>query len=101
MLLQLTQDLLQMRGMFLMRLAGDQHVIEVHEGVLEASQDLIHHPLECLACISQTKGHPEKFEEAKRSDDHSFWDILFCHWYLVITLPQIQLGEDGAMLGQV
>ena len=46
--------------------------------------------------VPQTKWHAEKLKQAKRCYYYCLVDILRPDWHLVITLPQIQFGEDMA-----
>jgi hypothetical protein len=75
-----------------------QNVVDVAKGKGEASQHLVNHPLEGLACVPQTKRHADEFKQAKRRDDRHFLHVLRRHRDLMISLLQIELGEDVAAL---
>ena len=50
--------------MLVMCAASNQHVIQVHEDKGEATQYLVHQPLEGLARVAEAKWHPDELEEA-------------------------------------
>jgi hypothetical protein len=52
--------------MFLHLAAVDDNVSQIHEEEIEASHDAVHHPLEGVAGIPQSKGHAKKFKKTKR-----------------------------------
>ena len=55
--------------------AGYENVVQMDKDEREALQNPVHHSLERHASILETKGHPRKFPEAKRSDHCSFSDV--------------------------
>jgi hypothetical protein len=75
-----------------------QNVVDVAKGEGEASQHLVHHPLEGLARVPQSKWHADEFNQAKRRDDRRFLHVRRGHRDLMIFLLQIELGEDVAAL---
>ena len=64
MLLEDGEDLLQVLHLLLMCAASYQHVIQVHKDKREATQYIVHQPLEGLACVAEAKWHPDELEEA-------------------------------------
>ena len=82
--------------MLVMCVASNQHVIQVHEDKGEATQYLVHQPLEGLARVAEAKRHPDELEEAKWGADCCLVHMLWLDWYLVIAFPQVQLGEHSA-----
>jgi hypothetical protein len=52
--------------MFLHLAAVDVNVVQIHEEEIEAINDAVHHLLEGVAGIPQSKGHAKKFEETKQ-----------------------------------
>jgi hypothetical protein len=60
------------------------------------SNGSIHVLLEGRPCIPQTKGHPLVLEQAEGGIDGSLLLVRRVHRDLVVSLPQVDLGEDGA-----
>ena len=62
-----------------------------------ASQDVVHEPLEGLASILQPKRHPQELPQAKGSDDGRLLHISGLHWNLPVPLPEVNGGEEWGM----
>jgi len=56
--LQQCEQLLQVCHVLPVGSASNQHIIQVAEDKGQASQHLVHQPLESLPSISEAKGHP-------------------------------------------
>jgi hypothetical protein len=56
--------------------AGNPEVVLVAACEWEASQHLVHHPLEVAACISETKRYAQELEKAIKGDDCCFLYVL-------------------------
>ena len=76
--------------------AGNQYVVHIGKDKVQACQDPVQESLKALASIPKTKRHANELEKTKRSNHRCFWNILRANRHLVITLPQVNLGEDGA-----
>ena len=74
-------------------LGEDQDIIHVDERKL--TQDTIHHVLKGVTSVSESKGHPQKLENSKGSDDSSLLNVLRGHRNLIIPLLKVQLGEHS------
>ena len=79
---------------FCLQQGGDQDVIEVPEDVRDVSKDGIHHVLEVLACVLESKWHEQELEETEGCDDCGLVDVLRRHWDLMVTLVEVDLGKD-------
>ena len=93
MLLEPVKNQFEVLQVFLLAVTGDQEVIDVGVGEVEASQDLIDEPLKGLCRVLQSEGHPSELEQAERCDDGCFWDVLLVNWYLVVGPDQVYLLE--------
>jgi len=76
--------------------AGYQDVIQVHKHKVQARQNLVHQPLECLDCIPKSKRHPQKLPQPEGSDDRRLADVAVGDLHLVVPLLEVQLGEHPA-----
>ena len=72
----------------------DQNVIDVNKAEYKVTYDLIHHSLESVPGIPETKGKAEKLERTEWCDDRHFLNVILVHRYLIIPLVEIQLGEN-------
>jgi hypothetical protein len=76
--------------------AADDDVIHPGKSCLEVSNSFIHVPLEGWPRIPQTKRHPLKLKQDEGGGDGGLLHICWIHRDLVVPLPQVDLGEDGA-----
>ena len=83
-----------MRPVFGFGVAGDQDVVDVDESEIQASEDLVHEPLERLCRILKAERHAEKLPQTERGDDGRLGDVVCVHWDLVVATNQINLRED-------
>ena len=60
----------------------------------DVAKDGIHHALEVLAYILESKWHEQELEETKECDDCGLVDVLRRYWDLMVTLEEVDLGED-------
>ena len=93
MLLQAAEDLPQVVLVGLQVLAGHQDVVQVHDGVRQVPQYLVHKTLECHSCIFKTKWHPHILKQAKRRDDGRLRDVSWQDRDLMIPLLEVQLAK--------
>ena len=75
----------QVRNMGTEVLGENQNVIHIDKTEREVSKNLVHHSLECLACISQAKRNPEELEHTKGGDDGGPLDVRGRHRNLVLS----------------
>ena len=92
-LAQALEDLLEMDKVLLHVGAGDENFIEVNEGEVQASTNLVHHALKCVARIVQAKGHDHKLPETEGGDDCRLGNICRVHVDLVVALDEVQLRK--------
>ena len=77
---------------------GHQNVVEIDKHKGKTTEEMIHEPLESLSSIAEAKRHFGEFKKTERSDNGSFGNIGGGDRNLVITLHQVQFGENrGAM----
>ncbi len=76
--------------------AADDDVIHPGKSGLAVSNSSIHVPLEGWTRVPQTKRHPLLLEQAEGGGDGGLLYICRIHRDLVLPLPQVDLGEDGA-----
>ena len=56
------------------------------------------------AALQTAEGHEEVLEQAERRNDRRLGDVLGCHRYLMVTLYQVNAGEELAavqLVGEV
>ena len=65
--------------------AEDEDVVEVDEDEGYTTKNPVHHPLERLGRIPETKWHFQKFKKAKRGHDRRLEDVLGGHGNLILS----------------
>ena len=55
----------------------------------ELQKGLIHHSVEGVPGVHESKGKVEKLEHTKRRDDNHFLNVVYVHWHLAITFVPI------------
>ena len=99
-LAQADYEIVKVFYVFIHGAAGDEHVIHVHEKVIEVAQDLVHHPLKGLAGVLQGERHVKKLKRSKRCCNCRLCDILFRYWDLMICgWPLVSMVCRTACLG--
>jgi hypothetical protein len=58
----------------------------------------IHESLKSLGSIFETKRHKMEFKETKGSDYSCFRNVGRVHWNLIISLFQVQFGENSGTM---
>ena len=77
---------------------GHQNVIQVDKDKRKIPEKVIHEPLKCLGSVAETEWHFGELKKPERSDNGGFRDIRGSDRNLVVTLHQVQFGENcGAM----
>ena len=77
---------------------GHQNVVQVDENKRKIAENVIHEPLKCLGSVAETEWHLGELKKPERSDNGGFRDIRGSDRNLVVTLHQVQFGENcGAM----
>lgn len=79
------ENLLQVLFVLFHSGAGDEDVINIDETKVQPPQNLVHKPLEGLACIAQAKRHVGKLEQAKRGGNRSLGHIGRLNRDLVVS----------------
>ena len=74
--------------------AGDKDVVKVDEDEGQARQHPVHHPLEGRASVVESEGHLHELEQSKGRDDGGLGDVIREHLHLVVTLDEVQGGEN-------
>ena len=52
--------------------------------------------MECLRSISQAEAHEKVLKQTKGRDDGGLWDVGGGDGYLVVSLDEVDLAEDGS-----
>ena len=94
--LKSSQDLPHVDNVLLVVPAADDDIIHPGKGGLAVSNSSVHVPLEGWPRIPQTKRHPLILEQAEGGGDGCLLHVRRIHRDLVVPLPQVDLGEDGA-----
>ncbi len=76
--------------------AADDDIIHPGKGGLAVSNSPVYMSLEGRPRIPQTKGHLLVLEQAEGGGDGGLLHVGWIHLDLVVPLPQVNLGEDGA-----
>ncbi len=90
------QDLPHVDNVLLMVPAEDDNIIRPGKGGLAVSNSPVHVPLEGQPRIPQTKRHPLVLEQAEGGGYGGLLHVRRIHRDLVVPLPKVDLGEDGA-----
>ena len=85
----------KVRQMILFRLTKHQQIVHVNEQEGKVGAKDVHHALEGVAGVPETKRSPQKLVQAKRSYADRLGNVIRVHRDLVVTLNEVQLGEDG------
>jgi hypothetical protein len=88
------KDLAEVEEMLLPGGAENEEIIKIDKKERKGTEKGVHEALECLGSIFKAKGHEVEFKETKRSDYCGFWNVVFMHGDLIITLFQIKFGEN-------
>jgi hypothetical protein len=91
--LEALEKLALMHQMFRLRTAGDEDIVPVHEGEVQACQHPVHHSLERVPRVPETKREAGKPE---RHCDRRFLCVGRMHQYLIITFLKINFTENCA-----
>ncbi len=67
MVTQAFQDELEVLHVFLTTGTGDEEVVYIYVAEVEATQNFIHEPLECLGCIPDSRGSRGSFARSSIS----------------------------------
>ena len=67
----------------------DQDIIDIYKTKRKVTKDLIHHPLEGVLGVPESKRKAEEFKHTKLHNDLCFLDVVFTHGHLIITFVQI------------
>ena len=73
---------------------ADEHVVHVHEQVIEVTEDVVHHTLKRLSGVLKPERHSKKFKRSKRRSNHCFRDILLRYRYLMVPFDKVYLAEN-------
>ena len=81
--------------MFFPGFAVDQYVVEEHQNKVPkvSAKYIIHKSLESRGSIAQTEWHDQEFKMTVVSSECRFFNVVWMHAYLMISLSQIQFGE--------
>jgi hypothetical protein len=89
------KNLSEMEEMLFPGRTENEEVVKVDEKERERTEKGIHEPLERLGGVFEAKWHEVKFKETKGRDYGCFWNVVFLHRHLIISLFQIQFGENS------
>jgi hypothetical protein len=64
----------------------NKEIVKVDEKEGKGTEKGVHEALESLSSIFKAERHEIELEEAKGSYNCCFWDVVFVHRYLIITL---------------
>ncbi len=76
------------------RAAADDDIVQVDEDEVEARQDPVHSPLECVAGVAEAKSHAEEFKQSKRCCNRRFLNIFRIHQNLMVAFAKIHFAGD-------
>ena len=79
-------------------LTGHQNVGKVDEQEWQVDEDCIHHPLESLGRVLETKRHVEELEQTEQGDVGRLGDVIRMHGNLVVPADEVHLAEDLAAM---
>jgi hypothetical protein len=83
------KDLAEVEEMLFPGRTENEKVIKIDEKERKGTEKGIHEALERLGSIFEAKGHEVEFKETKGSDYCCFWNVVFMHRHLIVTLFQI------------
>ena len=64
---------------------GNEDVIDVNKGAVQASEDCVHEPLKGLCHVFEAERYSQKLPQAKKGDDSCLRDVIWMHRDLVIV----------------
>jgi hypothetical protein len=67
----------------------NEEVVKVDEKEGKGTEKGVHEALESLGGVFKTKWHEIKLEKAEGGNYCCFWNVVFLHRHLIITLLQI------------
>jgi hypothetical protein len=67
----------------------NEKVIKIDEKERKGTEKGIHETLKRLGSIFEAERHKVEFKKTKGSDYCCFWNVVFMHRYLIVTLFQI------------
>lgn len=78
-------------------LAINQNIIKEYKNKIAqvGPKNIIHERLECHRSISQPERHDQELVESAMGAEHRLVDVLWSHAQLLITRPQVELGEEA------
>jgi hypothetical protein len=88
------KNLLEMEEMLFPGRTENEEIVQIDEKERKGTEKGVHETLESLGGIFETKWHEIEFEKTKGSDYCRFWNVVFLHGHLIVTLFQIQLREN-------
>jgi len=75
----------------------DKNIIKEieHKPVQVGAEDVVHQSLKSCWCIGETKRHDQELKVAVMSPKRCLGDIIRVHAHLVVTQPEIEIGEEA------
>jgi hypothetical protein len=67
----------------------NEEIVKVDEKEGKGTEKGVHETLESLGGVFKTKWHETKLEKAEGSNYRCFWNVVFLHRHLIVTLLQI------------
>ena len=89
------EESFQMNLVLLLTLTGHQDVVHINEDKTEVVKDPVHHALERLGRVPETKWHTQEFPQPKRGNYCSLRNIVVVERNLMIPFHQVNLRKDG------
>jgi hypothetical protein len=67
----------------------NEEIVKIDEKERKRTEKGIHETLERLGGVFETEWHEIEFKKTKGSDYCCFWNVVFLHRHLIVTLLQI------------
>ncbi len=71
-------------------------IIQIAKNEWQFRKKFVHEALKGLSGVFESKRHEDILKKSEWGDDGSFRNVRFRQWYLMITLHQVQFGEEFA-----
>jgi hypothetical protein len=84
--------------MLLLGSAANDDIVQVNKNAVQTGQYTVDESLKPLARILQTEGHSQKLKKTEMGYHRRLGNVTGCHWYLIVSLPKVQLAEYCAAM---
>ena len=103
MLLEASENFLDMTSVFFLGVGVDEYVIKVHQytNIKQVTKDVIHEVLESSRCIGESKRHYTPLEGAVASLESCFPFIALLNSDQMVSMPEVNFQIDFGFVGAV